>query len=756
MASISIGNSPPKGLAVGQTFKDMDSAWYTITAAVAAHGQSYKVRTSNAKIWEVICRQREKYSCDFKIRITNRKGIIKLITLEPHRCPPSCHDGWSVPRSVRFLSHHHIEPVRVDRSTKPRAIQTDERMNHKNKIGYLQAWRTRKHCRGVVDGDAQLQYTLIAPLLLAMAKTSSGNDYSTSDFAPHMLEDTDDGAYVRLFIDDDLCFIGYFIAPHACIRSQTEHARPFVCFDGGHIYDYFGGVILVATTLDPDEQILILAWAVVPSESEYWWETFLTNFFRVYSYECEDRSHLSVISDRAKGIVPALAKTTPRYLELWHYYCTQHLAENVSKHYGKEIEKLFRAACQVPTTRQFQDYLHQIEAINTDARRYIDGIPPEKYAYSAAPLTDFPRFFHTCSNIAESTMNFIMEARRLPWLFALDLLWHHTMKTFYNRYEQGRRYYDDYKINQLTRFYDRYLVKERADAGRYQVEPTSRVRGTALVKIGQTSREAHKVNIREETCDCLAWQDRRVPCRHAFAAISFFGKKVEDYVYSFVTTEAYKSIYSGTLHPCPIDQVTPNEKILPPIVSDKKKGRPKATRFRRTTRHSEARKASRRKGADGFGLTTVQRERLRRCLPRLGNGETGGVDDESPAESWQGCSDDESELGSVNIILEHTARRDRVARATVAEAMAGDRAATPITISSESESSSQMSSDLESLPSLEGIISQVKEDRCKRQLEQQLICESPPSKRQRTQLSVHEQVEEAFVRDASLESLDFV
>jgi hypothetical protein len=753
MASMSIGNNIPfKGLSIGQTFEDMDSAWYTTTAAIAARGESYKVRTKNAKVWEVICRQREEYVCEFKIRITNRKGIVKLITLIPHRCPPSCHNGWSVPQSVRFLSRHHTKPVRVDRNIKPRAIQTDERINHKHKINYKQAWRTRKHCRGVIDGDTKLQYKLIVPLLHAMARTSSDKSYNTSDFAPHMLQDTDDGAYVRLFIDEDWRFNGYFIAPHACIRSQTEHARPFVCFDGGHIYDQFGGVILVATTLDPDEQILILAWAVVPSESEFWWETFLTNFFKVYPYECEERSHLSVISDRAKGILPALEKTTPQYLELWHYYCTQHLAQNVSKHCGKEVEKLFRAACQVPTTPQFQDYLQQIEGIKPSARQYIDAIPPEQYAYSAAPLADFPRFFHTCSNIAESTMNFIMEARRLPWLFALDLLWHHTMETFYNRYEQGRQHYDDYKTNTGTRFYNEYWDRERADAGRYEVHPTSRARGTALVKIGQTSRQAYKVNIKEETCDCLAWQDRRVPCRHAFAAIEFFGAKVEDYAYSFITTDAYKFIYHGTLHPCPIDQVSPNDKILPPIPSNKKKGRPKATRYRRNTRHSEARKASRRKGTDGSKLTTLQRERLRRCLPQLRDGDTSEVDEHSEREgSWQGFSsgsDSGSELGSVNSNLEHTARRDPLGR--VARATAGGRATAPIAIS---ESSSQISSDSESLPSLEKIIRHVREDgsqSCKRSLEQQPICESPPSKRQ------HIQVEEAFMRDTSLESIDFV
>ena len=66
-------------------------------------------------------------------------------------------------------------------------------------------------------------------------------------------------------------------------------------------------------------------------------------------------------------------------------------------------------------------------------------------------------------------------------------------------------------------------------------------------------------------------------------------------------------------------------------------------------------------------------------------------------------------MGSVNGNLEQQGRQDqlaRVARATVAEVTAGDRAITPITIS-ESELSSLMSSDLESLPSLGEIFRRV-------------------------------------------------
>ena len=105
-------------------------------------------------------------------------------------------------------------------------------------------------------------------------------------------------------------------------------------------------------------------------------------------------------------------------------------------------------------------------------------------------------------------------------------------------------------------------------------------------------------------------------------------------------------------------------------------------------------------------------------------------------------------MGSTN--LEQHGRQDQmahVARATVTEVMAGDRATTPIIIS-ESELSSQISSDLESLESLGVIIRQGIEK--KQRLEQQSICESPPSKRR------HGQEEGVFVQNESLESIDFV
>ena len=78
-------------------------------------------------------------------------------------------------------------------------------------------------------------------------------------FDVNKIEAGDNGAYTFIALGQDNYHFGaYFIAPYTCIRSQLTYSWNFYCFDGGYFYDEYGGVLLVATTLDPDEQIIIL------------------------------------------------------------------------------------------------------------------------------------------------------------------------------------------------------------------------------------------------------------------------------------------------------------------------------------------------------------------------------------------------------------------------------------------------------------------------------------------------------------------
>ena len=122
-------------------------------------------------------------------------------------------------------------------------------------------------------------------------------------------------------------------------------------------------------------------------------------------------------------------------------------------------------ACLVKTISKFNTTLDTIQAKKPGAAEYIRNIPADHYAYAHSPLITFPRFFHTTSNITESSNNLWKLARQMTWLFTVDHIWHGIMKQFYDQRER-RHFTQDF-----TRFYDKYWDIERESSGFYLVQP---------------------------------------------------------------------------------------------------------------------------------------------------------------------------------------------------------------------------------------------------------------------------------------------
>ncbi|KAK7177878.1 hypothetical protein PSPO01_16072 [Paraphaeosphaeria sporulosa] len=81
-------------------------------------------------------------------------------------------------------------------------------------------------------------------------------------------------------------------------------------------------------------------WGFARNESKESWLDFLHGFREYFlesldttEKECDDFEHLTIVSDRAKGLVPAIAEV---FTQAIHYHCTQHLAENVGNEFRKK------------------------------------------------------------------------------------------------------------------------------------------------------------------------------------------------------------------------------------------------------------------------------------------------------------------------------------------------------------------------------------------------------------------------------------
>ena len=387
-------------LIINQGFGSMNEAREAVLADAVASGLSFKVDRSEPTRFLATCMVKDKTNCPFSIRIGFKRKEAVIRSLIQYSCDFTDHDTWKRANNARLVARRYNTMIKSDLTIKPSQIQNIDRLQCSRKTPYLQAWRARQSVRKDTFMNKKQSYQLINPFLNAITDRDIDTD---TDLDP-------DGnwamtrANASISVDSNNQFDWCFIAPRACVTAFWN-SRRFICLDGAHMKDERELILLILTTLDSNENVLPLIWGYAKSESLDSWIHFLTGFKEHFldtitdDVRRESFQHLICVSDRGKGLVPAVTQVLPK---AHHYHCTQHLAANVGNEFGKEIEKLFRAACQVESPRQFKVHLDKIEGLSAQACQYVDQISARHYAFSAAPLVDFPCYGQTCLNIAES------------------------------------------------------------------------------------------------------------------------------------------------------------------------------------------------------------------------------------------------------------------------------------------------------------------------------------------------------------------
>src|SRR5262245_28001345 len=77
--------------------------------------------------------------------------------------------------------------------------------------------------------------------------------------------------------------------------------RKFTALDACHTKSKYSMILMIAVGIDANSNVLPLAWALVPTESEEWWTTWFCEFLQDVF---EELSHEDIVfmSDRDKGL----------------------------------------------------------------------------------------------------------------------------------------------------------------------------------------------------------------------------------------------------------------------------------------------------------------------------------------------------------------------------------------------------------------------------------------------------------------------
>jgi transposase-like protein len=132
-------------------------------------------------------------------------------------------------------------------------------------------------------------------------------------------------------------------------------------------------VLVMAATLDRNNEALPLAWGIIPGESEDHWSWFLAHLKTAIPLMASDG--MVIISDRDKGLDTAGEHHFPLAS---HLHCCQHLAANVRARFSIECKKHFWKAAHATTESAFSDALREAENEREGCKRYLESIEPHR------------------------------------------------------------------------------------------------------------------------------------------------------------------------------------------------------------------------------------------------------------------------------------------------------------------------------------------------------------------------------------------
>ena len=221
-------------------------------------------------------------------------------------------------------------------------------------------------------------------------------------------------------------------------NDVLKTVRPVISLDAAHLRSDYKGMLYIASVLSGGNDIYPVGFMIASgNEDRKMWTKMLRLLKKACPILCEQgfravnqerdvdmhpRSQFLFISDRDKGLKPALKEVFPDNIEM---SCAKHIEANVTTKFGKCGKHIMAMAKTYYSVRYYGMLLEQIHTMKPSAASYIEDIKERGILWSNLQWTDAteclpPRFGIVTSNTAESVNSMFNAARDLPRMDALD------------------------------------------------------------------------------------------------------------------------------------------------------------------------------------------------------------------------------------------------------------------------------------------------------------------------------------------------
>ncbi|KAL0409502.1 UNVERIFIED_CONTAM: hypothetical protein Sradi_1884600 [Sesamum radiatum] len=362
-------------------------------------------------------------------------------------------------------------------------------------------------------------------------------------------------------------FDRFYVCLQALKLNYLNDCRPVICVDGCHLKGAYGGVLLSAVSIDPNNNFFPICYAVVMKENKDTWDWFLT--LLKMDLRIEECGPMTFMLDKQKGLVGALQEFFPN---AEHRFCVRHLHSNF-KNYGfrgEAFKNILWKAARATTVNEFTRRMQEMKELDEGAFAWFNDKNPKEWSRSY--FSCYPRYDILLNNACESFNSNILEARDKPILSMLEWIMEYLMQRFQQNRDRAKKRWKKALCPKIQKIIDRNIEKLgdcipiKLDDKHYQV---SCFDGTQ-----------YSVDLENATCGCRKWDLSGIPCKHAISAIFCQGENIENYTHQCYRVEKYLQVYEHAILPINGRKEWKKSDFVPPVPPNlvKKVGRPKKTR----------------------------------------------------------------------------------------------------------------------------------------------------------------------------------